>query len=114
MDCSLPGSSVHGVVRVKHDLATKSPPPIFTLSGELLSFPVLSGSSPAEQSSDQSRQVLAFQSIVLGVGVQVTGSPLRLSVFTVTLSHLACPIDGFQQMASAPTCFSYKLCQCVA
>ena len=27
MDCSLPGSSVHGVARVRHDLATKPPPP---------------------------------------------------------------------------------------
>ena len=27
MDCSLPGSSVHGVARVGHDLATKPPPP---------------------------------------------------------------------------------------
>ena len=26
-DCSLPGSSVHGVTRVGHDLATKPPPP---------------------------------------------------------------------------------------
>ena len=26
MDCSLPGSSVHGVARVGHDLATKPPP----------------------------------------------------------------------------------------
>ena len=27
MDCSLPGSSVHGVTRVRHDLVTKPPPP---------------------------------------------------------------------------------------
>ena len=27
MDCSLPGSSVHGIARVGHDLATKPPPP---------------------------------------------------------------------------------------
>ena len=27
MDCSLPGSSVHGVPRVGHDLVTKPPPP---------------------------------------------------------------------------------------
>ena len=26
MDCSLPGSSVHGVTRVGHDLVTKPPP----------------------------------------------------------------------------------------
>ena len=26
MDCNLPGSSVHGVIRVGHDLATKPPP----------------------------------------------------------------------------------------
>jgi len=26
-DCSLPGSSVYGVTRVGHDLATKPPPP---------------------------------------------------------------------------------------
>ena len=26
MDCNLPGSSVHGVIRVGHNLATKSPP----------------------------------------------------------------------------------------
>ena len=48
MDCSLPGSFVHGVTRVGHDLTTKSPPPIFTLSRELHSLPFLSGSSPAE------------------------------------------------------------------
>ena len=28
MDCSLPGSSVHGIARVGHDLATKPLPPI--------------------------------------------------------------------------------------
>ena len=28
MDCSVPGSSVHGVARVRHDLATKPPPPL--------------------------------------------------------------------------------------
>jgi len=28
MDCSLSGSSVHGVARVGHDLATKPPPPL--------------------------------------------------------------------------------------
>ena len=27
MDCSLPGFSVHGVIRAGHDLATKPPPP---------------------------------------------------------------------------------------
>ena len=27
MDCSLPGSSVHGIARVGHDLATKPPLP---------------------------------------------------------------------------------------
>ena len=27
MDCSLPGSSVHGIARVGHNLATKPPPP---------------------------------------------------------------------------------------
>ena len=27
MECSLPGSSVHGVTRVGRDLATKLPPP---------------------------------------------------------------------------------------
>ena len=27
MDCNLSGSSVHGVTRVGHDLATKPPPP---------------------------------------------------------------------------------------
>ena len=27
MDCSLPGSSVHGFARVGHDLVTKPPPP---------------------------------------------------------------------------------------
>ena len=27
MDYSLPGSSVHGVARVRHDLPTKPPPP---------------------------------------------------------------------------------------
>ena len=27
MDCSLPGSSVHGIPRVRHDLVTKPPPP---------------------------------------------------------------------------------------
>ena len=28
MDCSLPGSSVHGVARVRHNLATKPPPSV--------------------------------------------------------------------------------------
>ena len=41
-------ATVHGVERVGHDLATKSPPPIFTLSRELHSLPFLSGNSPAE------------------------------------------------------------------
>ena len=27
MDCSLPGSSAHGITRVRHDLATEPPPP---------------------------------------------------------------------------------------
>ena len=29
MERSLPGSSVHGIARVGHDLATKPPPPVF-------------------------------------------------------------------------------------
>ena len=36
------------VTRVGHDLAAKSPPPIFALLGELHSLPVLSESSSAE------------------------------------------------------------------
>ena len=37
MDCSLPGSSVHEIARVGHDLATKPPPPP-PPSSEVLSF----------------------------------------------------------------------------
>ena len=44
MDCSLPGSSVHGVARVGHDLATKPPPPLASLVvAHRLSFPVACG-----------------------------------------------------------------------
>ena len=32
MDCGLPGSSVHGVARVRHGLVTKPPPPANTVS----------------------------------------------------------------------------------
>ena len=35
MDCSLPGSSVHGVARVGHDLVTK--PPIERINGTIFS-----------------------------------------------------------------------------
>ena len=34
MDCSLPGSSVHGIARVGHDLATKPPPPRIDWRGQ--------------------------------------------------------------------------------
>ena len=34
MDCSLPGSSAHGIVRVGHDLATKPPPPPYMKEAE--------------------------------------------------------------------------------
>ena len=35
MDCSLPASSVHGVARVRHDLATKPPKPQFSSVAQL-------------------------------------------------------------------------------
>ena len=37
MDCSLPGSSVHGTSRVGHDLATKPPPPPYIKEAERVS-----------------------------------------------------------------------------
>ena len=36
MDCSLPGSSAHGIVRVRHDLATKPPPPPYIKEAEIV------------------------------------------------------------------------------
>ena len=35
MDCNLPASSVHGVARVRHDLATKPPKPQFSSVAQL-------------------------------------------------------------------------------
>ena len=46
MDCILPGSSIHGVARVRHDLATKPPAPAFASHFVLISHPLLCISIP--------------------------------------------------------------------
>ena len=62
MDCSLPGSSVHRISRVKHDLATKAPPPPVFLSGKFQGQRSLVGYSPwgHKESETTERLTLSF------------------------------------------------------
>ena len=62
MDCSLPGSSVHRIARVRHDLATKPPPPPVFLSAEFQGQRSLVGYSPwgHKESETTERLTLSF------------------------------------------------------
>ena len=98
MDCGLPGSSVHGIARVGHNLATKPPP-----QGNMVDFTSWEAAlCPGQRAEDRQARLGGCA----GPGSPPASSPASLHVQLMNMGNRDCQIKSDESFPCAMAHFS--------